>query len=294
LFSYAPWAAGRACRAANVPYVMRPLGLLNRYGMEQRRPWLKDLSFRCVERPLLDHSAAIHYTSQQEANEAARLQLHARAAVIPLGLDLRAFAKLPDAEVFHSRWPETRARRVVLFISRIDAKKGLDVLLSAFTAMQQRVPEAMLVIAGSGDAALEVSLKAQAKILGIADDVLWCGFVDGELKLAALAAASVYVLPSRSENFGIALLEAMAAGCPCVTTPGVALAHDAAPGSLQVVPLEAVSLGDAMTELLTDRALAKQLGQAARAAAFAQFTAEANAQQLTLLYEQVARAQSTP
>lgn len=294
LFSYAPLAAGHACRAQRVPYVMRPLGLLNRYGMEERRPWLKELSFRCVERPLLDHAAAIHYTSQQEADEAERLQLRARAAVIPLGLDLRVFEKLPDAELFFSHWPETRTRRIVLFLSRIDAKKGLDVLLPAFAQVRQGVPDAMLVIAGSGDAALEATLKVQARNLRLADDVLWCGFVEGALKLSALAAAAVYTLPSRSENFGIALLEAMAAGCACVATPGVALAHDAAPGSLEVVPLDAATLGNAMTELLNDRALAMRLGQAARVAAFAQFTAEATAQQLTLLYEQVARPRLPP
>ena len=293
LFSYAPWAAGKACRAKRVPYVIRPLGLLNRYGMEERRPWLKDVSFRHVERPLLDHSAAIHYTSHQEADEAARLQLRARAVVIPLGLDLRTFESPHDASLFHARWPQARQRRLVLFLSRIDAKKGLDVLLPAFDQVRQHVPEAMLVIAGSGDAALEKTLKAQAKSLGIADDVLWCGFVEGELKLATLAAASVFILPSRSENFGIALLEAMAAGCACVTTPGVALAHDATPGTLRVVSLDAASLAHAMTELLLDRALAVRLGQASRAAAFEQFTAEATAKQLTLLYEQVGRPRLT-
>ncbi len=294
LFSFASWAAGRACRESGIPYIVRPLGLLNRYGMEQRRPWLKKLSFRFIERRLLNGASAIHYTSQQEANEAAVLQLKAPAEIIPLGIDLQPFAQLPDAGLFHARWNKTMGRRLVLFLSRIDAKKGLDVLLPAFAQVKLNQPHAMLVIAGNGDAALEATLRQQALELGIHDDVLWTGFLGGEGKFSALAAAEVFTLPSRSENFGIALLEAMAAGCACVTTPGVALAHDAAPGSLSVVPLEVSSLAHAITELLDQRDAAIRLGEAARRCVLNKFSSEAATGLLLALYAKVIQRHNLP
>lgn len=287
VFSFAPWAAGQAARHARVPYIVRPLGVLNRYGMEQRRPWLKALSFRWVDRPLLDGAAAIHYTSQQEVNEAARLHLRAPPAVIPPGLDMSPYTSLPPAADFRHSWPVTQGRRLLLYLSRIDEKKGLDILLPAFARLKLRHPDLMLVIAGDGDRELTARLQQQAAGLGISADILWTGFLDGRAKLAALAAADVYVLPSHSENFGIAVLEAMAAGCACVTTPGVALAHDAAE-SLCVVGLQAGPLADGIAALLENPDRAARLKSAARTCAFERFSAAATARQLANLYQKLA------
>lgn len=294
LFSYASWAASRACRLSGVPYLVRPLGLLNRYGMEHRRPWLKRLSFHLIERPLLNHCSAIHYTSQQEADEASRLRLQSPFAVIPLGIDLQPFENMPDAREFIQLWPEAQEKRVLLFLSRIDAKKGLDLLLPAFASVHKIHPDALLVIAGSGDPALEAKLKDMAIELGIQNEILWTGFLDGREKLAALSAAEIFTLPSRSENFGIALLEAMAAGKACVTTVGVALAHDATPGSLNVVPLEVPALANALIDLLNRSDETTRLGEAARKCARGTFSSEATVQLLLNLYKNVLPGPRSP
>ncbi|MFN0076486.1 MAG: glycosyltransferase [Prosthecobacter sp.] len=283
-FSHAPLAAAKAARRSSIPYIVRPLGVLNRWGMENRRRWLKDLSFRFMDRPTLDHAAAIHYTSVEEQNEAARFQLKARPVVIPLGIDVAPFQSLPAAALFHERHPETRATRNVLFMSRIHPKKGIELLLEAFAAM--RVPTLHLIIAGEGDAEYASSLKQKVQSLGIQDHVTWAGFIDGSLKLAAFAATEIYVLPSYSENFGIALLEAMAAGLPCITTPHVALAADAnrlKPDSLKVVS-GTVELGEALTSLLRDRDQARQMGENSRALAREHFSTESMATCLVKLY----------
>ena len=282
LFSFAPWAAGRASRKARVLYIVRPLGVLNRYGMEQRRPWLKTLSFACIERPLLRHAAAIHYTSPVEAAEAGRLGLHTRPAVIPPGMDFEE--PLPRSkDALLALHPAAPGRPIVLFLSRIDEKKGLDLLLDAFKEMQSMQPRALLVIAGKGDDALEQRLRSQASALGLQKDVLWTGFMEGRAKQATLAAADVFVLPSQSENFGIALLEAMASGCACVATPGVALAHDAG-DAVQLSAPDPHSLATAMGGLLGDPAEAHALGTAAQTCAFARFSSRSTARELIALY----------
>jgi len=119
---------------------------------------------------------------------------------------------------FRTWYPELQGQKVILFLSRLDAKKGLDLLLPAFALVKQKFANAVLVLAGEGDPAFVNCLKAQATALGVGADVLWAGFITGQRKSAALADADAFVLPSHSENFGIAVLEAMAAGTPVVVS----------------------------------------------------------------------------
>lgn len=229
VFSFASMIAPRAARAARVPFIIRPLGILNSWGMENRRRRIKSLSFRVLDKPLLDAAAAIHYTSTAEQHQAAQLDIRAPGRVIPLGIDLTPFDSLPDPSVFLDAFPSSRNREVILFLSRIDKKKGIDLLIDAFALVLKERPDSHLVIAGDGDAAYADVMRDRAASLGLSASITWTGHLDGEMKLAAFAAAKLFVLPSSSENFGIALLEAMAAGVASVSCIEVALAADAAP-----------------------------------------------------------------
>lgn len=285
VFSFSALAAGWACRLRRVPYVVRPLGVLNAWGMENRRQWLKKWSFRLLDKPVLDHAAAIHYTSHQEADEAARLGIQARSVVIPLGIDVGPLHSPPSPELFLSRFPQTAGRRVVLFLSRLDPKKNVEALLEAFTRLAHG---SVLVIAGEGDAGYVATLKARAAVLGIEESVIWAGHVSGADKLSAFAAATLFVLPSRSENFGIALLEAMAAGLPCVTTGEVALAADMRrmdAGCLRLVPVDDPhALAVAMSSLLDHPDEARAMGLCGGRLARAHFSTGAMAAALSELY----------
>jgi glycosyltransferase involved in cell wall biosynthesis len=152
----------------------------------------------------------------------------------------------------------------VLFLSRIDPKKGIELLLEAFSSVQKETENLLLVIAGSGDRHYEASLRQEADKLGIAQDVIWAGFVTGEDKAAALAAAEIFVLPSYSENFGIAAAEAFAAGKACVLSDQVGLAQDAGRANAAVVvPCDANALADAIRSVLANPEQQQRLGQAA-------------------------------
>jgi len=87
LFSYAALPAAYCANRRDVPYIVRPLGVLNRWGMENRRAWMKKLSFRLIERRILAGAAAVHYTSEQERMEAAEVGWQQRAVVIPNATD---------------------------------------------------------------------------------------------------------------------------------------------------------------------------------------------------------------
>ena len=295
LFSHTSIAAARAARRCGVPYVIRPLGVLNRWGMQNRRRWLKSLSFRFIEQPILRHAAAMHYTSRAEEREAAQSGATAPAAVIPLGIDLGQFERLPDAGLFLRRFPRAAGRTLVFFLSRLDEKKGLDLLLPAFAQIKAKHPAAMLVLAGRGEEAYVAALKKESEQLALADDVLWPGFLAGEEKLSAFAASTMFVLPSYSENFGIALVEALAAGLPCLTTEGVAVSEDVREREAGVVV--AAGLGEVaagLERILSDGPLRQRLGTNARRLAEERFSFEAMGTALKALYQQLASSGRTP
>lgn len=288
LFSFPSIAAARAASRRSVPYIVRPLGVLNRWGMANRRRWVKSLSFRLLELPLMQRAAAMHYTSQMELQDAARFGLNNQQAVIPIGMDLAPFASLPDKAVFSKQFPATASTRNLLFLSRLDVKKGVELLLAAFALLRAQQPHLHLIICGDGEAAYVAALKQQAAALGLAEHITWTGFVAGELRLAAFAAAELFVLPSHAENFGIALLEAMAAGLPCVASDQVALAVEAAAeGAVQAIGRSAPAFATAISELLNDSTARNQLGTAAKKLAQQKYSVAAMGDGLIQLYNNI-------
>jgi glycosyltransferase involved in cell wall biosynthesis len=288
LFSYAAAPAAYWAARAGVPYVVRPLGTLNRWGMEHRRHWLKRVSLCLVERLILRGAAGVHYTSQQERVEAAELGVRAPNAVVPLGIDLTPFAELPPRGWLRERVPGAAGRPVALFLSRLDPKKGLDLLLAAFAHVRSRRPDLVLVVAGSGDAGFERGVRRDATRLGLGDSVYWAGFLSGGEKIAALADADLFVLPSYSENFGVAAVEAMAAGLPVVISDRVGIYREVATARAGlVVPCEEEAVADAILRLTGDSTLRGELGARGRELARRRFSIEAMTDNLVGMYGDV-------
>ena len=284
VFSFSTLAAAIACRWMQVPYIVRPLGVLNRWGMINRRRQLKAASFRLVDKPVLDRAAAIHYTAEDEKEDASRLGIRARARVIPLGFDLAAFSDLPPAAEFAEAFPASREKRIILYLSRLDPKKNIGSLIEAFASVPDNT---VLVIAGSGDAEHVAELKQRAKGLNLSPRIIWTGHIEGRLKMAAFAAAAVYVLPSHTENFGIALLEAMASGRACISTPGVALAAESAKANAVLIcDGTPAALASAIQRCLGDEKLRVDLGVRAAELVRERFSAPAVAQRLIALYRE--------
>ncbi len=284
LFSHATISAASSAVRCGVPYIVRPLGTLNRWGMQHRRPVLKSLSFRLFESRILRHSACIHYTSEQERREAAELGVTSRSTIIPNPLGNQVSCV---AGQFRSRHPELRNRKLLLYLSRLDAKKGLDLLLPAFHRVRSVDPSAALVLAGSGAPKFEAQLRKQILQLGLTSDVLWAGLLSGEEKQAALADADIFVLSSYSENFGIAPVEAMAAGLPVVVSNQVAIHEEIArAGAGLVVPCEVEPLTAALLRLLADAPLRTVMGRKGKCLTKQRYSLQAVTQKLVSLYEE--------
>jgi len=262
LFSFAATAGAFWAVRRGVPYLVRPLGVLNTWGIRNRRPFLKRLSLLLIERRVLAKAAAAHFTSEQERCEAELVAHCTRSVVIPNPVATLGVDQKPRAEALLSKYPELAGRRVVLFLSRVDPIKGLDLLLDGFAKVRVARPDATLVVAGNGNESFVARLREQAQRLGVQRDVIWAGFLEGGEKREVFAAADVFVLPSYSENFGIAVVEAMASGLPVIVSDQVGIHHEVAHAKAGlVVRCDADEVSGAVVQMLSDCEARSQIAQ---------------------------------
>ena len=252
LFLFPQFAAYRAARAARVPYIVSQHGALDAY-MRRRgrlRKWAFDVLW---QRRMLERATALHVMSEGEAATIADVAPGVPRVVVPFGLDLGQYDSAPPAAEFRKRYLGNGDAPLVVNVGRLAEKKGLDVLVRAFGHVVRRVPDARLALVGPDDENLMGPLQGIAEAEGVASQVVFTGLLTGRDKLAALAAADVWALPSRSEAFPMAVLEALAMGCPAVITPAVNNAADVeAAGAALVVEPEPAPFGGALAELLAD------------------------------------------
>ena len=223
LFSYPSTSAMAQARWAGVPYILRSIGQLSPWSLAQSRG-RKRLLLRLIERRNLEQAAALHFTTAAERDEAAVLGLAPPNLVLPLGV------RCPDPLSQSASAPNGSAPVRFLFLSRLHPKKQLENLLDALALLQRQRPEARweLAIAGEGEPRYVAGLQERTRGLGIEARCGWLGFLEGEAKWQALKAADWYVLPSAAENFGIAAVEALAAGTPVILSTEVAVAANVA------------------------------------------------------------------
>jgi glycosyltransferase involved in cell wall biosynthesis len=247
---------------------------------------------RLVERRILAGAAAVQFTSAQEVIEAKAQGVIARPVIIPNAIEFSDFSSIHGATEgwLRSRYPQLNGRRIVLFFSRLDRKKGLDLLIAAFAEVRRQAPDAALVIVGNGDEDFLSLLRRQAGQAGIAEDIVWTGFLEGEQKVAALREADVFVLPSYSENFGVAVVEAMACGLPVIVSDQVGIHRELAQSEAGlVVPCEKGRLAETILQVLGDEGLRSKLSQNGIALAKT-FSVETVTDQLVSLYREIISA----
>lgn len=265
LFQYPQFAAYEAARRAGVPYVVAPRGALDPH-LRRRSRLVKAVTGLLWQRRMLDAAAALHFTTGEEARLVSDLRLRAPAIVAPNGIDWHSFQHLPPGEAFRSRHLAGHDGPVVMHLGRVSHKKGLDVLVRAFARAARGEPRAVLALVGPDDDGLTPKLRALAAREGVADRVVFTGMLTGDDKRAALAAADVWALPSHTENFGVAVVEAMAAGRAVIISHAVNLAPDAeAAGAALVRRNTAEAFAEAIASLLGDPDRREALGRAARA-----------------------------
>lgn len=236
-----------AARRADKPY-----GIFIHGGLD---PWfnrkyplkhIKKLIYWPLQHAVLHRARAVFFTTQTERDLAVTSFRPSKwnSVVVPYGINdpeerrsqppshrvdserrtnpsERQFNSAHQIEAFYLSYPELRNRRYLLFLGRIHEKKGCDLLLQAFARVASSVPDVDLVVAGPDQAKMRSKLEQLAEELAIERRVHWPGLIGGDLKWGAIRAAEAFVLPSHQENFGIAVVEALAVGRPVLISDQV-------------------------------------------------------------------------
>lgn len=265
-------------RLRRIPTVLSPHATL-RYDtgrglVKQAWDWL--ISPRLA--PVIRHIVALTEAEQHEIEQVWRTFAPSvpPLSVIRNGVDVSAFATLPDAAPFRERYG-IGTGVVILFMGRLHERKGVEILVKAF--QQAHLPDTWLVLAGP-DEGMGERLRAIA-----GDHVILTGFIGGEARLQALRAADVFVLPAVGEGLSMAVLEALAAGLPVILSPGCNLPETEARGAGLIVSPEQAPLSAALTLLVQDSTRRATMGQAAQAWAHSAFAWPGIAAQMTQVYE---------
>jgi glycosyltransferase involved in cell wall biosynthesis len=246
-------AASRIACAHRVPYVLRPAGSLDpwslQYGWWKR---VKKLAYlEMIGKRTMRQAACLHATSDREAEGLRRLGHRDRTSIIPNGVDLDVFGPGDPSEA-ETYWPWLKNRPIVLFLSRLNPKKGLDLLIPAWADVVRDAghKDAMLVIAGPDSDGYGKVVQTLIERHGLSSHVRMIGLVTGTRKTALLRRAEAFVLPSYSENFGIVVTEALACGTPVITTTNTPWTQLEEVKAGRCVAAEPFELARAIRELL--------------------------------------------
>lgn len=265
-------AATLVCRRVGTPYVVSPHGVLDEWPMEHHKV-RKRMYWSVVGWRMMGHAAAIHMTSAGEREQGHEWIPHSAIWTIPLFIP-----DAPDTNTAHVEPcpPESHEGEgplpgeggrapTVLFLSRLDPKKGADIFLEAIKILRDSGLRLRAVVAGPGEEGYVGRLRRQAEQLGIENVVEFVGFVWGAEKAGLLTSADLFVLPTAQENFGYAALEALQHGTPVVTTAGMdlwpELLHS---GAGFLADRDALAIATQMASLLRDPEGTAQLGENGR------------------------------
>lgn len=287
-------ATNRWRSASRGPTVVAPAGSLEAYAL-RRSAWKKKLALWAYERKNLEAATCLHAASTAEAISFRRFGLANPIAVIPCAIPGEWSIETGDPDRFRAQFSIPSDQRLLLFLSRVHPKKGLLLLFEALALLRPQLTGWRLIIAGPDEVGHRSKLEHLAARLGIGNLIQFVGPLSGATKRNAFAATDLFVLPTYSENFGIAVAEALGAGVPVLTTRGAPWEELLTRHCGWWTDINVPSLRQALLEALQQPpgALA-QMGQRGKALVLEKYTWERSAQAFLRLYQWLLNADTCP
>jgi glycosyltransferase involved in cell wall biosynthesis len=250
--------------------------------------WKKALYLALVESKNLRRASCLHALSRPEIGHLRALAPKTPVCFVPNGVDLDPFRDLPEPTAIEQLHPELEGKFALLFFGRLHVKKGLDLLVEAFGRLANDYPNLHLILAGRDQGAWP-DFRERAEQLGLAHRVTYVGHVSGERAREVWARADAFVLPSYSEGFSMAILEALAARIPSLITTACHFPEVGQAGGAIVVEAEEDSVRNGLRSLL-DRSDEERRRMAAigRSLVEQNYTWDRQARKLIEVYEWLA------
>ena len=241
----------RTLRKMGLDYALMPHGMLDPV-VFARHHWRKKLWARAWERSNVEGASLILFNTPEEEEKAKNCGWELKQTFIfPHVIELAHWRDLPPPSLFEKKFPSLRNREVVLFVGRLNWVKNLDRLIEAFAMVHAKRPAAILVLVGPDTDGTRSQLEARAEKLGVKDDLLYTGLLEGEDVKAAYSRGQVLALVSQKENFGLAVAEALAAGLPVVISEGVDVGRNwESRGPVRRVAPQPAPIAEAILDLL--------------------------------------------
>jgi glycosyltransferase involved in cell wall biosynthesis len=270
-------------RAAGIPYLVACHGMADPWALGHKR-WKKRLYLALVEAKNLRRASCLHALSRPEIGHLRSIAPWTPICFVPNGVDLAPFSNLPPRSLLEAEYPELKGKFVLLFFGRLHVKKGLDVLAESLGRVVPDHPELHLVIAGN-DAGAWSPFRDRMASLGLTGRMTYLGHVAGERARQVWGAADAFVLPSHSEGFSMAVLEALACRLPCLITTACHFPELSAAGGGMLATPDADAVSQGLRDLIacspSERA---DMGAIGRRLVEEQYTWDRQAERLAEVY----------
>lgn len=283
----------RLAWAADVPYLIAAHGMAEPWAMRHKR-LKKRIYTALVEGKNLRRAACLHALSRPEIGHLRALAPRTPVCFIPNGVNLEPFEDLPARSLLEAEYPELAGKFVLLFYGRLHVKKGLDLLAHALERVGADYPDLHILLAGNDDGALG-PFHERLDASGMTSRVTCVGHVSGERSRRVWAAADAFVLPSYSEGFSMAILEALACRLPVLITTACHFPElGDAEGGIIVEPTRDDVTGGLRSLLERSPEERAELGRNGRGLVEQKYTWDQQARRLAEVYRWVARGGPAP
>lgn len=259
VFLYSSFLARKLAKYFKKPFIISPRGSLMREPLKRKSAIKKKFYLSYIEKTNLLLADAIHFTAEREKAEYIAEDFPFKKAFI---IENSITSEISESHIsLRKKLGIAEEKKIILSLGRLNWKKGFDTLIPAFKKVYEKFPSALLIIAGEDDGYKSEIERFIAKEK-IEHAVIFVGSLYGEEKEAMYRESDVFVLPSYSENFGMAVAEAMRAGIPVVITPEVAIAEDVRKSNAgKIVAKKAEFFAEAISDILNNSEEARKMGE---------------------------------
>lgn len=288
VFSYTTLVTSFLCRKNKIPYILNPFGALDPDMINLKNALAKKLYIGMVEKNNVEGASLVQVGSDYERRKIQKLGFRKKIEIMPPGLDFLEYNKKDD--ILRKRFPELENKRIILYLGRIHPKKGLEILLKAFSRVITLRDDTYLVVAGPIDNYAK-RIISFVRNSSLEKRVIFTGMLLGTDKIAAFYASDLFVLSSYGENFSIAALEALACGVPVILTREVGLSPDVKEyGAGFIVKQDALEISEAIEKILSNPDLREVMSLRGRNLAQERFSLDIIVNNVIRLYKSVMKA----